>query len=770
MADDPKKNSDSPDEAGSPVEPGESDQSVTKLERSPRSVRAGADVPAKADVAAGSDADDDAETLEPPKVAAKSTAPKPKTVEIEGEPTAAHSPVAKKRDDDKTAPGVRATDAKKAAATGAGAAAKAKRSVSRPGDGGGGKRPPNGAPTGGGGEGEGRRRRVATESGGLLLLFGAFLVVGNLALKGTTVRVDATRDERFSLSKKGTGHLLSTLNKPLHIKVYAPEGFATIDAFVRDLRDLLNEYVRLGAGKIDYEVIVPDKLEGDKKTKAEADAQDAGLHKEMLGEARGTEKGATIGEGYLGMVMTYGGEKTPIAPPELDWHNPLGLEFLISTKIRELRDKEDKINHRIGYLQGHKEHGFQELTQIFGKYFPYYKLEAVDTSKGDKEIDAGLDGLFVTQPEEEIPSKELRRIDQFLMRGKPVAVFANPLHMKENDVAMNTSFAGMGIDKLLSGYGIDFKNELLVDKSQFWTPVLQGPGGIGIQMDPYPLLFVADATRGDTTFDNKFAPFFRLQELAVPFPLELTFDKARAGGDAVTMKTVVKTSPNVVTIQGTTVSMNPSPERLWQGATGQKDQTRAKGQEALLGVDVEGPIKSAFPGGGEGVDGVPAVATGTARLFVVSSGYYFGNPFQDAGKSPFGQMMPGMDPNMGADEGLMRYAHMFDRDQRARVSGYLVAWHTCDWMTGETDLLAVGAKLLQEPELNYPKSPAPSPGMDEKPDSESFKKKKQQWVETIKSEQRTTQYTCMLGGSALMLAIWAFRSYRRNSMRESVKL
>src|SRR5262249_35657365 len=154
---------------------------------------------------------------------------------------------------------------------------------------------------------------------------------------------------------------------------------------------------------------------------------------------------------------------------------------------------------------------------------------------------------------------------------------------------------------------------------------------------------------------------FRLEAIAVPFPLEITVDKARAGGDAVKINPVLKSTPNVITLQGTSISLNPLQDRMMQGATGQQQQNREKGKEAIFAVDMEGPIKSAFPGGGEGVEGVPANAPSSARLFVLSSGYYFGNPFQDAGKSPFGGMMPGMDPNMGADEDLMRYAQIYNR-------------------------------------------------------------------------------------------------------------
>ncbi|MBI2388863.1 MAG: GldG family protein [Deltaproteobacteria bacterium] len=614
------------------------------------------------------------------------------------------------------------------------------------------------------GPGDGRKTRASGESVGLLVVVGAVLVVGNLAMQGAgRARIDATREERFTLSKKGTGHLLSTLTKELKIQVYAPEGLATVDAFIRDLRDLLSEYVRFGDGKVSYEIIYPDRLEGEQKQKAEADAQEAGLKKQLLGETKGAgSKSGTIGEGFLGMVLTYGGEK---ATMDLDERQQMGLEFFISNKIRELRDKEDKISHRIGYLQGHKEKGYQELSQVFTQFFPYYKLEGVDLSKGEKPVDETLDGLIVSSPEEEIPSKELRQIDKFLMKGKAVAIFGNNVHLKDADPSMNVTFSGMGLDKLLTGYGIDFKNELVIDKGQFWTPVLMTPQGLGLQLDPYPFMFMADASRAEVTFDNKFAPFFRLQQLAIPFPSEITVDQARAGGQTVTVQPVIRTTNQIITVQGTSVAVHPGREKMGVGATGQKEEKR----QAILGVNLEGPIKSAFNGPGEGVDGVPLTATGKARLLVVSSGSFFGNAFQEAGKSPFGGMMPGMDPNMGADEELMRYAQIYNRGG-ARIASLLVAKQTCDWISQETDLLATGAKLTAEPELTYPKSPAPSPSPDEKIDSESFRKKKQAWIDTIKGEQRFTQWGNILFGPALIGLIGLYRWWNRGARRAAVKI
>jgi hypothetical protein len=208
--------------------------------------------------------------------------------------------------------------------------------------------------------------------------------------------------------------------------------------------------------------------------------------------------------------------------------------------------------------------------------------------------------------------------------------------------------------------------------------------------------------------------------------------------------------------------MSPNPEKQLQGATPKKED-----REAILAVDIEGAIKSAFPGGGEGVDGVPAVAAGKARLFVVSAAAFFSNPFQEAGKSPFAGQIPGMDPSMGSDEELMRYAQLY---QRARIPTLLIAKQTCDWISQETDLLAVGAKLMAEPEITFKNIPAPAPAADEKPDSESYKKKRAQWLDEIKVTKTETMLFNTFGGGILIGLFGVFRWWQRNSTRASVKI
>src|SRR6202042_579561 len=128
-----------------------------------------------------------------------------------------------------------------------------------------------------------KRRKSAVESGALILVVAAILVAVNaLSALGVYARKDVTKTEKFTLSK-GSGNLLRSMKQELTIDAYVSKGLPKLDAFVRDLRDLLQEYKNAGGGKFDYSIIEPKDEDTKKK------AKDAGLIEQPFGEASNTE-------------------------------------------------------------------------------------------------------------------------------------------------------------------------------------------------------------------------------------------------------------------------------------------------------------------------------------------------------------------------------------------------------------------------------------------------------------------------------------------------
>ena len=194
-----------------------------------------------------------------------------------------------------------------------------------------------------------RQTRAATESGALLLIIAGILVAVNaLSALGGYKRYDATKTERYTLSK-GSGALLRSMkpDQKMAVDCYVTKGLPKLDAFVRDLRDLMQEYKDNSGGHFDF-TFIEAKDDETKKT-----AKDAGLVEQPFGEASDTEEKAAVTQGFMGIVFKYGSEKDAIKflPPD----RADGLEFWISNKIKEIKDKADNTKPKIGVLTGHDE-------------------------------------------------------------------------------------------------------------------------------------------------------------------------------------------------------------------------------------------------------------------------------------------------------------------------------------------------------------------------------------------------------------------------------
>jgi ABC-type uncharacterized transport system involved in gliding motility auxiliary subunit len=606
-----------------------------------------------------------------------------------------------------------------------------------------------------------KRKKTAVESGALILVVAAILVAVNaLSALGMYARSDVTKAEKFTLSK-GSGNLLRSMKQQLTIDAYVTKGLPKLDAFVRDLRDLLQEYKNAGGGKFDYSLIEAKDEEAKKK------AKDAGLIEQPFGEASDTDEKAAVAQGFMGLVFKYGEQQDVIKflPPD----RTDGLEFWITNKIREIRDKGDDIHHKIGVLTGHDEikpsdndlvptnMGKYSMQTIITQNFPFYTFVDVDLKGGDSEISDDLDGLLVTQPGKDLTEKELRRIDQFVMKGKSLAVFASAVNVKANDATMNATLSLHGLDKLLDGYGVAIEKDVVLDMWRHVRLVVPTAGGVA-QAEMQQILEVQDDPRfsgNEQLIDTSFPCLFRLQDVAVPFASSLSLKTDKQSGAK--MSIVMRSSPVSVRLTGETADLHPF----------QKWAAKLKGlqqQQFGLAADVEGTLKSAFPDGDkQGVE-APEKSVKAARVFVLASSQFLANPLARAGNGPdmgqYGQMMP----SLGGDEQLLMLAGPYA--QQFITGSILVFKNTLDWLSGDTDLLAVSAKLLSDPNLVYGDKLKITPDETE----DQLRKQEDDLKAARKDEQRNVEILLILGVPLLFGAYGLLRWRRRTSARENVSL
>src|SRR5580704_11632126 len=230
-----------------------------------------------------------------------------------------------------------------------------------------------------------RKTRARAETGIYLLIVAAILVVANLISIRESKRFDVTKNEHFSLSK-GSARLVSEgLTKDLDLTIYVTRGLPKHEAFIQDLTDLMAEYERASGGKFHYAVVEP------KTDEERAKAKEDGLQEAAFGEGSKTGKDqALISKGYMGIAFKYGSEKEAI--PIMSPDQSQGLEFWITNKIREIRDRADNKFQKIGVLTGKDEIKIGDanlvpaqgrgqgpsIRGIIEQALPFYKFQDVD--------------------------------------------------------------------------------------------------------------------------------------------------------------------------------------------------------------------------------------------------------------------------------------------------------------------------------------------------------------------------------------------------------
>ncbi len=608
-----------------------------------------------------------------------------------------------------------------------------------------------------------KKARAVTESGVYLLIVAGALVAANVASFTLHKRIDTTKNQRFTLSR-GSSDLVKGLKRPITVKAYVATGLAKLDAFVRDLDDLMREYERNSGGKFVYQKIVP-KTEEEKQA-----AKDYGLREISVGDVQeGGEDQMSIAQGYMGLVFLYGDEKDTI--PVLSPDQTQGLEFWISNKIREIRDKADDNQRKIGLIGGHDEikisdanliaaegggRGGPSMRSVIEQAFPFYKFEDVDLKGGDTEIDESIDALVITQPGKDYTDKELRRIDQFLMKGnKGVAIYASAVNTKPSDAKFSATLNTHGLEKLTLGYGIEMKKDVVFDWARSISIPVPTQAGRSMNFRA-PGIIQAQPGGGlddeHQMLDQAFPGFFRIDELSFPLDSSLVIQKDKQPG--ANIKVVARSTP------ASWVDTSESQE------VGLKNDWKPKPplDQRAIAAYAEGKLKSAM-GAGDGVE-TPAEAKEGSRILVVSSAQFLANPFARQGN---GQQMEGqmamMMPAIGGDKTLQQISQPYAQKY---LTGTILSFkNTLDWLTGDQELVAASAKILGEPSLAY--ADIAKPKLDANDDEAAVKRKDEEYKLKRKTVQNNLQWTLTLllpvVFAFLGVAFWQMRERNRNSVR-----
>lgn len=315
------------------------------------------------------------------------------------------------------------------------------------------------------------------------LMVGALIAL-NIAVSRFVLRADWTEGKIYTLSS-ASKQLVQDLPDRLNIKLFLSESFPENKSslIARYARDLLAEYEAHSKGKVVFEVI-KIKPSGDEKN--EKEARDFGVSKKALQVA--SDNRLAVEEIYLGVGLSYLDKKEAI--PILT--DVVGLEYRISSLIKQMAFKKKKVAfYEQDTAAAHDPRRNGSPYEGFRNYLGQtgYDVVTVDLKS---EIPSDIDSLLILGPRQKFTERAKFLIDQFLMRGKGVALFVNgqTLATPQQGGSMPMMGAGMpqiaqtndvGLGDLMQFYGFSLQNDLVLDLQQYIGVVQKDGGLMGIK-------------------------------------------------------------------------------------------------------------------------------------------------------------------------------------------------------------------------------------------------------------------------------------------------
>jgi len=207
------------------------------------------------------------------------------------------------------------------------------------------------------------------------------------------------------------------------------------------------------------------------------------------------------GRGYAGIVVEHDGKAEKLPLLEVFRLPLFGIQYQV-VDLRALEKAIDgqverliNVNREIGYLADHgtlplsgglpfqgrpEGEGAESFRKLVSEEYTLTPVRLKDSG-----IPEGISFLMIAGPKEEFTDYELYRIDQFLMKGKSLAIFLDSFQEKAPDSRGAMLFGRRpvtepvktGLEKLLEHYGIRVKSSYVLDENCFRQRVPRALGG-----------------------------------------------------------------------------------------------------------------------------------------------------------------------------------------------------------------------------------------------------------------------------------------------------
>jgi ABC-type uncharacterized transport system involved in gliding motility auxiliary subunit len=284
-------------------------------------------------------------------------------------------------------------------------------------------------------------------------------------------RKDLSRENRFNLTDS-TEKVLNSLPEKLYIDAfYSTDVPGEHKARLNLTKELIKEIANVNRKKVELRFHDPDANESDKKKATEAGIKPAQLNQQERGSVE-------IKQAYFGIKLTVGSKSTVIP----NAYFAEAIEYQVLSSLKKMLKKNN--NSTVAILKSTGAFLAPEQTQGMGKdTFGLFVHRAFAPENGEmQEININQESvpeeiktlLWVGSPD--LTDKGKFYIDQFLMRGGNLVIFAKTFNFQMGQQNQMASMMGGGneglaqpapqvnaINSFLSHYGFEVKTDMILE-------------------------------------------------------------------------------------------------------------------------------------------------------------------------------------------------------------------------------------------------------------------------------------------------------------------
>ena len=313
--------------------------------------------------------------------------------------------------------------------------------------------------------GSNRKTYTAAGLGLLAVLFVSSIMLSNLALDN--MRLDLTEQKLYTMSE-GTLKVIDSIQQPINLYLFFSDRASAENAplrnYARRVRELLEEYTYYSDGRLILHVIDPAPYSEEEDRATEFNLQSLPM-----------QGGDKLYFGLVGTNVVDDVEVIEFFQPDREAF----LEYDISQLIYALTKPAKPV---VGILTGLQVFGGFDLASqqstpqwaILDHIERLFEARQIDIEAG--VIDPDIRILMLIHPKD-LSEKMLYAVDQFLMRGGRLMLFADPYADKDpmfQDASNPPDSGGIQaseIDRLLDAWGLEIGMDAIVADRALALPV-----------------------------------------------------------------------------------------------------------------------------------------------------------------------------------------------------------------------------------------------------------------------------------------------------------